>query len=189
MHPSRIRTAAFSVGRSPSSGDSPVVSKSITTTGSNPQPPSILQEMRSLRRGVGRRRHRHIPPLPPPLRDPFQCRDPGVERRQRGDPNPATARVHTTPTGDQVLGTEQVLFQDDPVIASLIGIDPALPNRRVHRHLDPFEILPYGALSISPTGISAHMPLPELSHKREPKRFPNMSPQMGGILGYLLEHT
>ena len=33
------------------------------------------------------------------------------------------------------------------------------------------------------------MPDPDLCRKLDPKRFPNMTPQMGAILGYLLEHT
>jgi hypothetical protein len=33
------------------------------------------------------------------------------------------------------------------------------------------------------------MPHRDLSHKLDPKRFPNMTPQMGAIPGYLLENT
>ena len=93
-----------------------------------------LQRVRSSRRGVRRRMYRHIPPLPPSFRDPVQRRDAGIERWQRGDPHPPAARVQCTPAGDEVPVSEQILFQDDPVIASLFGIDPALPLLRDHWH-------------------------------------------------------
>jgi hypothetical protein len=124
---------------------------------------------------------RRIPALPTTLREPGLAFDAFVPGRRQGRLHPGASAEH--PAGDQVPPPNRSSSNRTRLSRAVSALIQRCLAVRAQAP-DPFEMSPQRESRISPAGISAHASHPDLSQEFVPKRFADVTPQMGAILRY-----